>query len=51
MYSTIRHEIKNDIFINMTIRLDMKCPKCLYKLGEDQESEKGERYGERERRF
>ena len=26
------HEIKNDMFTNMTIRLDMKCPKWPYKL-------------------
>ena len=27
-YSTIGHEIKNDIFTNMTIKLYMKSSKC-----------------------
>ena len=26
------HEINNDIFTNITVRLDMKSPKCPYKL-------------------
>ena len=31
-FSTIGHEIKNDIFTNIPIRLDMKSPTCPYKL-------------------
>ena len=31
-YPTIGHEIKNDIFTNMIIRLDMKSLKYPYKL-------------------